>query len=571
MVRWKFAALIALTLTVTGAVDGRAARNKESFDKLAGEILETLQSFYPVHATEMGIHSYDHRLADYSSRPVKEFRDKLTDYVQKLYPYRNFGFSSSDAIDYKLIRSNVEIALLDIKEIKWHERCPQLYIDEAVNGVYFLLLSRHAPLAEKLHSIVARMKAVPDLFQTARRNIKNPPDVYLDLAAESLETGQRFYQDVAAELMRQFPERADEILRVSTQAREAMADFAAHLTEISPGPPTAFAIGKANFDYMLAHCHFLNFDADSLLSLGEALLAEAQEEYRRFQEYVDENHQNGRDSVFVPASFTRQDVLDYYGWEVNQLRIFLQENDIVSIPDDIAPVDVVETPAFLRSMVAGIAYQPAGPFDQNQRGVFYVRPVAEIADPVERAARYRYVHRRGFKGSVVHEAYPGHHLQMQLAGRHPSPIRKWQSNTMMVEGWSLFCEEYMYNSGLYGDEDPAIWLAVLGGIRYRAARIIADVKLHTGQFTYQECVDWMVETLEAESESDKDYHRRMVRKYTLTPTHWMSYLTGKLEIQRLRDDVAAREGENFEERDFFDRLLAEGSIPPALVREAFGF
>jgi len=571
MARWIFAALIALALIVTAAVDGRAARNKESFDKLAGEILETLQSFYPVHATEMGIHSYDHRLADYSSGSVKKFRNKLTDYVQKLYPYRNFGFSSSDAIDYKLIRSNVEMALLDIKEIKWHERSPQLYIDEAVNGVYYLLLSRHAPLSEKLPSIVARMKAVPDLFRTARRNVKSPPDVYLDLAAESLETGQRFYQDVAAELMRQLPERADEILRVSTQAREAMADFASHLTEITPGPPTAFAIGKANFDYMLAHGHFLDFDADSLLSLGEALLADVQEEYRRFQEYVDENHQNGRDSVFVPDSFTRQDVLDYYGWEVDQLRIFLKENDIVSIPDDIAPIDVVETPAFLRSMVAGIAYQPAGPFDQNQRGVFYVRPVPEIADPVQRAARYRYVHRRGFKGSVVHEAYPGHHLQTQLAGRHPSPIRKWQLNIMMVEGWALFCEEYMYNSGLYGDEDPVHWLAVLGGIRYRAARIIADVKLHTGQFTYRECVDWMVETLEAESESVKDYHRRMVRKYTLTPTYWMSYLTGKLEIQRLRDDVAAREGENFQERDFFDRLLAEGSIPPALVREAFGF
>jgi uncharacterized protein (DUF885 family) len=221
-------------------------------------------------------------------------------------------------------------------------------------------------------------------------------------------------------------------------------------------------------------------------------------------------------------------------------------------------------------MIAGIAYRSAGPFDQNQQGVFYVRPVPEDLDPIQLAGRYRYVHRRGFKGSVVHEAYPGHHLQMQIAGRHPSAVRKWQSNRLMVEGWALYSEEMMYRAGLYGDEDPAMWLAILGGIRYRAARIVADVKLHTGEFSFRECVDWIVETLDAETESDKNYHRKMVRKYTLTPTVWMSYLMGKADIERLRDDVKARDGANFNESAFYNLLLKQGSIPPALIRDALG-
>jgi hypothetical protein len=440
-----------------------------------------------------------------------------------------------------------------------------LYIDEAVDGVYSLLLAQNAPLSEKLLSILARMKSVPDLFATARQNLKRPPDVYLDLAAESLESAQLFYKDVAGELMRQFPDRADEILRLSTAAREAMNDFAVFLSGIEAGPDTAIAIGKVNFDYLLAHSYFLEYDSDSLLKLGESLLADADAEYKRYEQYVDENRQTGRDSVFVPASFVKQDVLDYYKWETNQLRVFLTENDIVSVPDDIAPIEVVETPPFLKTMIAGIAYQGAGPFDRVQRGIFYVRPI-----PSQRDARYRYVHRRGFKGSAVHESYPGHHLQMQLAGRNPSIIRKWQSNPMMVEGWALYCEELMYQSGLYGDEDPGTWLAILGGIRYRAARIVADVKLHTGQFTYDECVDWMIKTLDAETESDKEYHRVMVRKYTLTPTNWMSYLIGKLEIERLREDVMNRDGDEFVEQMFYDQLLSYGSIPPALIREAFG-
>ena len=570
MSRRLFAWLLIPILVLTFSTELKAARNKESFDKLSRQILETLQSFYPVQATSQGIHSYDHRLVDFSSGAVKRMKGDLADYTKQLYKYRNYKFALDDRVNYQLIRSNVEIALLDLREIKWYRKSPQIYIDEAVNGMYFLILSQHSPLSEKLPSIIARMKEVPALFKTATKNLKQPPEEYLDLASESIESAQRFYQEVGGELMGQFPDRADEILRVITKAREAMAEFAVHLSEMEPGPEMSFAIGRENFEYRLAHEHFLNISADSLLAIGESLLAEAQEAYHSYQEYVENNHQNGRDSVFIPASFNRQDLLDYYQWEVDQAKVFLTTHNILTVPEDIAPVRVEQTPDFLRSMIAGIAYQPSGPFDENQTGIFYVRPIPEDLDPAQLAARYRYVNRRGFKGSVVHEAFPGHHLQMQLAGRNPSPVRKWQSNVFFIEGWALYCEEMMYRAGLYGDEDPAMWLAILGGIRYRAARIVADVKLHTGQFSSKECADWMIEVLDADTESAKDYHRRMVRKYTLTPTVWMSYLMGKIEIERLRDDVKARDGDVFNEREFYDRLLAQGSIPPALIRELFG-
>ncbi len=563
-------ALMVWSLALLLAGSANAGSKKQNLDELSAEILESLQSFYPVNATGMGIHAYDHRLADFSSKSVNNMRKKLDDYSRKLYKYRNTTLSTEDRINYQLINSNVNIALLDLKQIKWHTKSPQLYIDEAVNGIYFLMLSKHAPMSEKLYSILARMKAVPALVATARKNIQKPPEVYLDLAGESLESAIRFYHEVAGELMNQFPDRADEILRVSTAAREAMSDFAIYLSSIEPGDPTSFAIGKKNYDYMLEQQFFLDIDSDSLLKIGESLLAAADEEYRQYEEYVEENYQNGKDSVFVPASFCRQDILDYYQWETDQVRVFIEENDLITIPEDIAPVTVVETPAFLRSMIGGIAYQPAGPFDENQNGYFYIRPVPEDLDASQLAARYRYVHRRGFKGSVVHEAYPGHHLQMQLAGRHEHPVRRWQMNNMFCEGWALYCEEMMYAAGLYGDEDPSQWLAILGGIRFRAARIVADVKLHTGQFTFEECVDWMIDVLDADTESAKEYHRTMVRKYTLTPTVWMSYLMGKQEIERLHDAAMARPDMYGSEREFHDALLSEGTIPPALLWDALG-
>lgn len=543
---------------------------KPTLDELGDEILVSLQSFYPVHATSMGIHEYDHLLTDYSSGSVNAMVKKLSNFQKAIYPYRGAELPVEDRIKYQLLKSNLDMALLDLDKIRWHERSPQLYVDEAVNGLYYLVLRDFAPLSERLPSIVGRMKEVPTLFATARKNIKQAPEVYIQAAMESLDAGSGFYQQVAGSLMREFPDRADEILKISTRAREAMNDFSAYLAGLPRSEAHAFAIGTKNFDYMLSNGMLLPYTSDSLLKLGEALLAQAQTDYSEYAAFMEENLQNGSDSVFVPASFTRQDILDYYQWETNQVRIFCEMNDIVTVPETIGPVEVVETPAFLRPMIAGIAYEPAGPFDRNQVGTFYVRPIPEDLSPEQLAARYRYVHRRGFRGSVVHEAYPGHHLQTQIAAQNSDPVRKWQQNILLIEGWALYSEELMFHAGLYGKEDPAQWLKILGGIRFRAARIVADVKLHTGQFTYDECVDWMIRELNADTESAKDYIRTEVRRYTFTPTVQLSYLIGKIEIEKLRQKMMDREGAEFLESDFNDQLLSQGAIQPALIGEALG-
>ncbi|MFQ5500564.1 MAG: DUF885 family protein, partial [Candidatus Zixiibacteriota bacterium] len=357
---------------------------------------------------------------------------------------------------------------------------------------------------------------------------------------------------------------------VSTKAREAMNDFVAWLQTVPTGSPTSFAIGRDNFDYMLEHQYFLQYNSDSLLKVGEVLLADADAAYRKYEAEVEHNHQNGRDSVFVPARFEPSDIIDYYQWETEQVRVFCELHDIVSVPENIAPVSVVETPPFLRSMIAGIAYQPAGPFDSVQHGYFYVRPLPTDMDRRQLEGHFRFAHRRGFRGSVVHEAYPGHHLQLQLAGMNHDPIRKWQHNTMMVEGWALYCEEMVYRQGLFGQEDAAQWLGILGGIRFRAARIVADVKLHTGQFTYDQCVDWMVGALDIRTQSQKDYIRTEVRRYTLRPTTQMAYLSGKREIMALRKAALASDGGKYTMKSFHDALLGEGSIPPTLMWKVLG-
>lgn len=554
-------AIVLVLLSVSSLIAGK----KKTLEDVCLESLERMQSFYPVHSTEMGIHAYDHRLTDYSSKSVKAAVKDFKSLSKKLFKFEKTDLTDQQRLSSRLVRANLDIAVLDLTGIKWYKRNPQLYVDEAVNGLYFLMLAKHAPLNERLYSIIKRMKTVSGLLTTARRNISKPPQVWVEAALESLESGQEFYRQVAGELMKQFPDRADEILKVSTAAREAMNDFAIHISDIEQGDSTSFAIGREHFDFKLTNEYFLDYDSDSLLKIGEGLLTEVLTEQAEYREYVDSHHQNGEDSVYVPRVFTKDDILDYYHWETEQTKKFLKINDLLTVPEDIAPVLVVETPPFLRSMISGIAYQPAGPFDSVQQGIFYVRPISDDLDRQQLEARYRYVHRRGFRGSVVHEAFPGHHLQLQLAADHPDPVRKWQLNIMLIEGWALYCEEMMYREGLYGDEDPAHWLGVLGGIAFRAARIVVDVKLHTGQFTYDQAVQFMIDTLDVDTESGREYIRKEVRRYTTSPTYQMSYLMGKREIMALREAAKVRDGESFSLKQFHDRLLAEGSVPVALM------
>lgn len=543
------------------------AQDYKSFERISKDIHETLNSFYPVNATYLGIHEYDGKLADYSTKSVNTMIRKLTDFEKKLYRIKSANLSNHDRINYKLLKSNVDIALLNLKQIKWHKKSPQLYVDEAVDGLYFLLLSKHASLKDKLNDIISRMQNVSQLMNSARKNLISPPPIYIELADESLESGIGFYRDVAAELMQQFPERADEILRVSTSAREAMNDLQIYLSEIKPGDDKSFAIGKSNYDYKLKHEYFLNYDTDSLLKLGLTLYEEADKNYKDFEQLIENSSDTRSDQMFIPSSLNKQDVLDYYNWEINQVKQFLIESDIIILPENLAPISAIEIPTFLRSMIGGIAYQPAGAFDTNPRGYFYVRPLPEEFNNENREYYFNYMNNRKFRGSVAHEAFPGHHLQMQLAAQNPDPVRKWQQNMMMVEGWALYSEQMMYEIGLYGKEHKRQWKAILDGIRFRAARIVADVKLHTGKFTFDECVDWMIKALELTKESQIAYIKKEVRKITVVPTNRISYLIGKLEILNLRSAFKKKMGNSYNLKSFHDSLLAEGSIPPVLMWE----
>ncbi|MBV8365479.1 MAG: DUF885 domain-containing protein, partial [Candidatus Eremiobacteraeota bacterium] len=162
----------------------------------------------------------------------------------------------------------------------------------------------------------------------------------------------------------------------------------------------------------------------------------------------------------------------------------------------------------------------------------------------------------------VHEGYPGHHLQLVVANKAPSLVRRLHDSTVFAEGWALYCEQLVLDEGF--DEDPRTRLFQLKDQLWRACRVVIDVELHTGDMTFDQAVAMLVDVAKLEHVNAVGE----VRRYTLYPTQPMSYLVGKQQIMDLREREKQRLGSAFSLREFHDRLLSQGTIPVALVESA---
>jgi uncharacterized protein (DUF885 family) len=553
-------AALLIGLCSSPIILAQGSKAEEQLQKLGQEYVQLQLTWDPVHATYMGEHDGDKEYPDFSNRSTDRTVRELKSLRGKLHKVDEASLSTDAQIDYLLLESNLTEDIESLSKSLLFKDNPKLFSSTAIDGVYSLLISPSLTDEEKFDRIMARVKKLPSFLEQARKRFKEPPAIWVLLAAQEAETGSDFLNDVAAHFSELYPDKQEEVESAFSDATNALLDFQDFLGNFRDRAGQPFAIGRAEYNRRLKQVYFVDFDVDSLQKLGEALFEDLDQRYDSLSNVISALPPDRDYDIFVPKSFNRQDILDYFQWEINKTRDWVKDHDFATIPPEVGKCVPVETPKFLRNIIGGVAYQPAGPFETRQIGRFYVQPLPDSLDDADRSAFFRYCYKRGFRTSVVHEAYPGHHLQLQLANNHPSLIRRIQQNSMMAEGWALYCEEAMFKAGFYED-DPRIQLKVIAGQRFRAARIIVDTKLQTGQFTYQQAIDWMMENLNM----PMDFVETEVSRYTLTPLQPMTYLIGKLEIEQIRDAFARKMGADYSLKRFHDMILSEGTIPPMLI------
>ena len=311
---------------------------------------------------------------------------------------------------------------------------------------------------------------------------------------------------------------------------------------------------------MLRERELVAHDADTLEGFGAELVRETE------AALVEAARALGDDDWRESVARLRRDhppadeLVAAYRGELERAREAALLCGVASIPagEDL----VVEAmPAFSRPTYPYAAYVGPAPFGASRRGRFWVT-LPEPEDSAELARERLEGHpRAGIAVIACHEGYPGHHLQLSVAADHRSPARKAFRSNVFVEGWGLYVEELMTELGFL--DAPETRLLRLKDLLWRAARIHVDVGLATGSLSAEQAVDHLVlvpklERPNAEAE---------VRRYTLDPLQPSSYALGRAAIFGLRDQARSR---GWGMREFHDRLLATGSLPPRLAATELG-
>lgn len=250
-----------------------------------------------------------------------------------------------------------------------------------------------------------------------------------------------------------------------------------------------------------------------------------------------------------------------YQHAMESARQYVIDHEIATIPED-ETLHIIATPPYMRPILPYAAYMPPGILEEKQEGLFLVTPVDPDAPAEEQEQKLKGHYSIKLPITALHEAYPGHHLQLVWANRHARIPRRMGSflSTLFIEGWAFYCEELMEQLGYIGE--PLQRLGRLSDQLWRAARIILDVSLHTRGMSVDEAVDFLVN----ECQLERTNALAEVRRYTSSPTQPQSYLMGKLAILELVEEYR-RAHPKASMREVHDAILQCGSLPPRLMRQ----
>jgi len=472
----------------------------------------------------------------------------------------------SERIDRALILAELrgERALRSFA--RW-KRQPTLYSDAITRAAVYAFMREHAPLAERVATLAERLGEAPAVLSAAKANLdpKLTPPEWIDVALRSIPGGAKFLRETAPAMLPNATslERAAE--RAFRPAAEATANaleaYAAWLREdLRPRANGSFAIGRDAVDAWLRDKELVDHDAASLRSWGDEFFRET--EAKLAQLSLEIGYQDWRTAVagLREDHPSEADLVATYRSEMERSRQAVATAQLATIPygEDLV---VEEMPEYQRPTYPYAAYVGAAPFESARKGRFWVTLPAPDDDERTRRERLEGHPRAGIAVIACHEGYPGHHLQLTVSADNSSLARKSLRSNLMVEGWGLYVEELMTELGYL--DAPATRLLRLKDLLWRAARVMVDVGLSTGEMTFDEAVAFMVDKPRLEPPNAI----AEVRRYTLNPLQPSSYALGRAAIIDLRDRAKAA---GWGMRVFHDRLLAAGSLPPKLLAMDLG-
>ena len=520
----------------------------------------------PVVATEMGEHRWDGRFADNSLDALDGFNEEVRQTLSEVSAMDVSRFSKDAQIDHSIMISLLKDLAREHEIFARHRRDPSYYVNQVMTGLLLLILKDFAPLEARLESLRSRLEGAGKVLEDGRRNLEpsRVPRIWAEIALDQLDHAGGFFTELIPSIAAdRAPNLVDRLKEAGSRAAQAMDTFKQYVaTEILPQASGDFAAGGDVFNEMLSERHMVDYDAGELLDTGLHLFDETRAQMAHVANQIDPGR--SVDDIIEEAKRDHpspQDLLKAYEQAVEAAKRYVIEHDIVTIPEG-ESLTIIPTPDFLRPVLPYAAYLPPGILEDKQDGFFFVTPVDPADPPDVQEQKLKGHSYAGLRITALHEAYPGHHLQLSWANRQGRLPRRMASflSSFFIEGWAFYCEELMEELGYIAR--PVQKLIRLKDQLWRAARIILDVKLHTRKVSPEEAVQFLVD----ECKLEKPNALAEVRRYTTSPTQPQSYLMGKLAILDIIKTYRSRHGE-LALRQLHDTILACGSLPPRLMRK----
>lgn len=243
--------------------------------------------------------------------------------------------------------------------------------------------------------------------------------------------------------------------------------------------------------------------------------------------------------------------------QLPELVQFINDKKLITL-DPTKPLKVRKTPEYMAG-VAGASINSPGPYDKDGNTYYNVTPLTNYTP--EKAESYL----REYNDYVlqilnIHEAIPGHYVQLIYANRTPSKIKAVFGNGAMIEGWACYVERMMIEAGYH--QSPEMQLFYDKWNLREACNFLLDYNVQANGWSEKQVLDLLVnEGFQQSAEASEKYKRA-----TLSQVQLASYFSGQTEILELRDEMKKKLGAQFDLKAFHEQFLSYGSAPVKEIR-----
>jgi uncharacterized protein (DUF885 family) len=559
------------------SADGAA----QTFSLLADQYFsDVYYHFSPTTGTAAGLHQYDPQLEDYSEASIHRQTAALHSYQAKISAIDPSALDAPVAADRQILLNSINSTLLTLEVIRPWEKNPDTYSSGITNSAFVLMERPFAPANDRLRSLVEREKLMPQALADARANLKNPPKIYTEIALEQIDGLVSFFQNDVPSAFLAGPDAATDPDLKAAFAKSNVAVIAAlesygawMKSDLLPRSNGDYKLGADTFARKLSYDEMVDIPLDRLLEIAFADLHKNQAEFARVAKEVDPTKTPQQVLAELATLHPAPDqLLGSFHNTFDSLITFIRTNHIITIPSDVQPT-LEETPPFMRATTQA-SMDPPGPFETHSKKAYFNVTLPEKDWTPEHVAEHMAAFNVGTVVSTsVHEAYPGHYVQFLYQDQFPSKIRKVVGANTNIEGWAHYCEQMMLDEGYAAApanatpeqirEAKLIRLGQIQDALLRDARFVVSIKLHTGQFTFDQAVDFFVQ----QGYQSHSVGLMETKRGTADATY-LYYTLGKLEIMRLREDLKQKEGPAFNLQQFHDAFMHQGFAPIKVIRRA---